>query len=259
MPLRPLLPLLAAVVAGCSPAAPAPTSTVRVAVAASMKPAFEDVAAAFRERHPGVTVTATYGASGTFAAQITNGAPFDVFLSADTDYPRRLAEQGAAAPDDVFRYATGKLVVWVPATSPVRFDADGLKALAAADVRTVAVPNPRHAPYGRAAEAALRKAGVWDAVSAKIVTGENAEQTAQMLHSGAADAGFLPLSLARSPKLAEGRMWDVPEDLYPPIEQAGVVLKPAADPAAANELRAFLTGPAGRAILARHGFDPPRE
>jgi molybdate transport system substrate-binding protein len=258
--MRSVPPLLALLVVGCGTAAPVRgPNAVRVAAAASLKPALEEVIAAFRGRHPDVSVTATYGASGTFFAQITGGAPFDVFLSADADYPRRLVDQGAAPPDGFFRYATGRLVVWVPADSALPLDADGLKALGGPAVRKLAIANPRHAPYGRAAEAALTRAGVWEAVRDRLVMGESVEQTANALTTGAADAGLLPQSLARAPALAAGRVWAVPADLYPPIEQAGVVLAGAADPAAAARLRAFLTAPDGRAILERHGFDPPRE
>jgi molybdate transport system substrate-binding protein len=224
-----------------------------------MKPALEEVVAAFRERHPDVTVTATYGASGTFFSQITNGAPFDVFLSADADYPRRLVDGGDAHPDGFFRYATGRLVVWVPANSPLALETDGLRALTGPAVRKLAIANPRHAPYGRAAETALNRSGVWDEVRERLVQGESVEQVANTLHTGTADAGLLPESLARSPTLAAGRVWPVPPNLYQPIDQAGVILATAADPSAAANLRAFLTGPEGQAILSRHGFDPPRE
>ncbi len=242
--------------AGTPPRGP---NAVRVAAAASLKPAFEELAAAFRERHPDVALTAGYGASGAFVAQIANGAPFDVFLSADADYPRRLVESGAARPDALFRYATGRLVLWAPAGSVLNLDADGLRAAAGPAVRRLALANPRHAPYGRAAEAALTRAGVWDAAKGRVVYGENVEQVASMLHTGAADAGFLPRSLAPSPALAAGRAWVVPADTHPPIDHAGVVLAAAADPAAAAALRAFITSPDGRAVLAKHGFDPPRE
>jgi molybdate transport system substrate-binding protein len=255
-----LLFLLVLLAGGCGETAPVRgPNTVRVAAAASVKPALEEVLAAFRTRHPDVTVTATYGASGTFFAQITNGAPFDLFLSADADYPKRLVDAGTAHADGFFRYATGRLVVWVPADSPLVLETDGLRALTGPAVRKLVIANPRLAPYGRAAETALTRAGVWDLVRDRLVQGESVEQVANTLHTGTADAGLLPLSLARTPALAAGRVWPVPVDLYPPITQAGVVLAGAADPAAAASLRAFLTGPEGVAILGRHGFDPPRE
>jgi molybdate transport system substrate-binding protein len=255
-----VLLLLAFGVVGCGSSTPARgPNAVRVAAAASLKPPLEELTVAFRETHPEVSVSVTYGASGAFFAQITNGAPFDLFLSADDEYPRRLVEQGGAHQDGFFRYATGRLVVWLPAGSPIAIEAEGMKALAGPGVRKLAIANPRHAPYGRAAEAALNRAGVWEAVRACIVQGESVEGVANVLHSGTADAGFLPLSTARSASLAGGRVWPVPPELYPPIDQAGVILATAADPDAAKTLRAFLIGPDGRAILARHGFDPPRE
>ncbi|MDB5307367.1 MAG: molybdenum transporter, periplasmic molybdate-binding protein [Gemmataceae bacterium] len=260
--MRPAVLLLTCLGAlGCGgPRAPEPaTGSVRVAAAASVKPALEEIATAFRERNPQVEVTITYGASGAFVAQITNHAPFDLFLSADTEYPRRLVESGMASPDDSFRYATGRLVVWARHGASLPFESEGLPAVAGASVRTVAVANPRHAPYGRAAETALKAAGVWEVVRGRVVYGENVEQVANVLTTGTADVGFLPASLASAPALAGGRTWPVPPDLYPQIEQGGVVLARAADPAAAARFRIFLTGPDGRAILSRHGFDPPRE
>jgi molybdate transport system substrate-binding protein len=252
--------LLALLAAGCNSATPVRgPNTVRVAAAASLKPAIEEIASAFHDKHSEISVTATYGASGAFFAQITNGAPFDVFLSADADYPRKLVDQQAAPHDGFFRYATGRLVVWVPKDSPLALETDGLRALTGPDLRKLVIANPRHAPYGRAAEAALGKAGVWDVVRERVVYGENVEQVANTLHTRTADAGFLPLSLAHSSALAGGRIWQVPPDLYPPIDHAGAILASAAGLPAAEAFRAFLTGPEGRAILAKHGFDPPRE
>lgn len=247
--------------AGCgAPRTAEPSAgSVRIAAAASVKPALEEVATAFREQNPGVQVTTTYGASGTFVAQITNQAPFDLFLSADAEYPQRLVSQGAASPGDYFRYATGRLVIWTRAGRSLPFDLEGLRAVEASSVQTLAMANPRHAPYGRAAEAALKTAGVWDAVRTRVAYGESVEQAASILKAGTADVGFLPASLATSPALADGRVWPVPTDLYPPIEQAGVVLARAADRAAAVRFRDFLIGPSGQAVLSRHGFDVPRK
>jgi molybdate transport system substrate-binding protein len=248
--------LLALFVAGCGHADP--PRGVRVAAAANLRFAFDDLAAAFAKQHPDVPVRVTYGSSGQFAAQIANRAPFDVFLSADADYPRGLADRGFAAPADVFAYAAGRLAVWVPTDSPLDLDARGLAAVADPAVRKLAVANPRHAPYGRLAEDALRKAGLFDAVRPRLVFGENVEQAAQAVHAGAADAGLIPVSLAGSPNLrGRGRAWTIPADLAPPLQQAGVILTSAADRPAAEALRDFILGPDGQAVLERHGYDGP--
>ena len=163
---------------------------VNVAAASDLKFALDELVEAFGRTAPGIAVTVTYGSSGTFFSQISNGAPFDMFLSADVDYPKRLAEAGLAAKDSVFPYAVGRIVLWVPATSRLPVER-GLQVLASPDLRKIAIANPRHAPYGRAAEAALRTFGVYDAVKDRLVLGENIAQTAQFVQSGNADAGII--------------------------------------------------------------------
>jgi molybdate transport system substrate-binding protein len=256
-------PTLAALLLALSAAPGLPRAeeprVLTVAVAANLKPAFEEVAARFQALHPGVEVRPTYGASGTFFAQLANGAPFDLFLSADAGYPGRAVEKGFAA-GKAFTYALGRLVVWVPAGSPVDLPARGLAALLDPAVRKIALANPEVAPYGRAAREALERAGLLAALQPRLVTGQSVAQAAQFVESGSAQAGFLPLSLARAPPLAEkGHAWEVPANAHAPIEQAGVVLRAARQPALARELVAFLTGDAGREILARGGYGlPPR-
>ena len=256
------LAVVVSLVAGLSvgtPAAAAEASARRVQVAAAsdLKFALDDLVAAFAKLRPEIAVTVSHGSSGNFFALIANGAPFDVFLSADIDYPRRLAEGGQGRGQDVFRYGVGRIVVWVPTASPIPIER-GLQALASSEVRKIAIANPRHAPYGRAAEAALRSAGVQDAVKGKLVFGENVAQTAQFVESGAADAGIIALALALAPPLAhKGRYFEVPLDMYPRLEQGGIVLGRASDPGAAGALRDFILGPEGCAILKRYGFFLP--
>lgn len=236
---------------------------VRVAAAADLKFAMEDLIAEFRKGHPDVRVEATYGSSGNFAAQIENGAPFDLFFSADAAYPRKLAEKGLTVPGSDFLYAVGRIVLWVPKDSPLPVEEDGAAILARPEVRHLAIANPRHAPYGRAAEAALRKLGVYGAVRERLVLGENVAQTAEFVRSGAADAGVIALSLAVAPTLRnEGRWWAFPLDSYPRMEQGGVALARAgeagaASAAAARDFRAFVLGERGRAILEGYGFSLP--
>jgi molybdate transport system substrate-binding protein len=256
---RRLLSLLALVVLVAAPAfaRAAPQRSVAVAVAANLKPAFQELAAAFQASRPGVEVRPTYGASGSFFAQLANGAPFDLFLSADAEFPARIVAQGLA-DGSAFTYAYGKLVVWVPNGSRVDLEAKGLAALADPSVQRIAIANPEVAPYGRAARAALERAGLWKRLRERIVMGQNVSQTAQFVQSGNAQAGFVPLSLARTAPLSvEGRAWAVPGSSHERIEQVGVVLLGARDLALARELAAFLAGDAARAILARHGYDLP--
>jgi molybdate transport system substrate-binding protein len=261
------LDILAVVALGCLLAGcrgdqkkPEGTREVRVAAAANLKAAFDEVAGEFRKRHPDVRVTVTYGSSGNFFAQLTNRAPFDLFLSADVNYPRKLVEQGRAAAGTEFVYAVGQVVVWVPGSSALDLDQLGIRAVADPSVRKVAVANPRHAPYGRAAETALKKLGVYDDVKDRLVLGENIEQTAQFVESGAADVGLIALSQALSPALrGKGRYWVVPRDSYAAIEQAGVILTWAQDREAADALRSFLLGRDSRGVLERHGYEFPKE
>jgi molybdate transport system substrate-binding protein len=239
-------------------ATPAPSRQVTVAAAADLKFALDDLVAAFRLGHPEISVTVSYGSSGNFFAQLSEHAPFDLFFSADAEYQRRLARQGNTLEGSLFLYAVGRLVVWVPRSSPLDVEKLGISALVQTSVRRIAIANPTHAPYGRAAAAALRSLGVSEALRDKLVLGENVAQAAQFVQSGSADAGIIALSLAIAPAMkGEGRFWVVPLDSYPGIEQGGVVLKWARDPTSALALREFVLTPEGRDILRRYGFFLP--
>lgn len=242
-------------------AGPAPVTDRRldVAAAADLKFAMDELKGAFNKARPDIAVSISYGSSGNFLSQISNGAPFDLFFSADIEYPRRLTEAGLAPKGSEFLYAVGRIVVWVPTASRIPAER-GVQALDAPEVRRIAIANPRHAPYGRAAEAALRAAGIYEAVKDKLVFGENVAQTAQFVESGAADAGIIALSLAIAPALANtGRYFEVPLDTYPRMEQGGIILGRARDPEAAKAFRDFILGPQGRATLKRYGFFLPGE
>jgi molybdate transport system substrate-binding protein len=242
--------------AGQAAAPPAAVRVVRVAAAADLKFALDDIAERLRHRQPAIRVQPTYGSSGVMHAQLRQRAPFDVFLSADIEYPRDLVVQGTGTDRDLFTYGTGRLVVWVPASSTLPLERDGLRALVGA--RRIAIANPRHAPYGRAAEAALRNAGVWADVERRLVLGENIAQAAQFVHSGAADAGVIAKSMVTAPSMRnQGRAWDVPEDAYPPLTQGGLILPWAASREAALQFRDYLLGEEGRRVLASYGFGPP--
>jgi molybdate transport system substrate-binding protein len=257
-----LLAVVAASLAGCkrNPGPAEGEREVRVAAAADLQFALDDVLEVFHARHPDIWVRVTYGASGNFFAQLSNRAPFDLFLSADVDYPRRLCQSGLAEADSEFLYAVGHLVIWVPRSSGLDVEKQGVRALLDPSVKKVALANPRHAPYGRAAEAALKSLGVYERVRGKFVLGENVAQAAQFVRTGAADAGVFALSLARAPAMQDrGRYWEVPLDAYPRLEQGGVILSRARDRQAAELLRAFLLGDEGKAVLKRYGFFLPKE
>ena len=242
------------------PTRPNPTREVRVAAASDLKFALDEIADKFRALHPDVALAITYGSSGNFYAQLSNDAPFDLFLSADVAYPQKLIEQGKADKDTLFRYAVGRIVVWTPNESKLAVHALGIRAVADPSVAKVAIANPQHAPYGRAAEAAMRSAGVYEKAKAKLVLGENVAQAAQFVRSGSADVGIIALSLAVSPPMrGKGEYVELPPDAYPRIEQGGVILSRAKDPAAAADLRQFLLGSQGKAILKAYGFaDAPQ-
>lgn len=252
-----LLALLAGIWSACDGRAAVPHRRVRIAAAADLNLALADIVARFGESHA-VDVSVSYGSSGTFYAQLLNQAPFDLFLSADVEYPRRLAARGLTIAGGEFTYAYGRLVVWMPTGLRIDEPVDPLRALAAPGIAHVAVANPEHAPYGRAAIAALQSAGVYDAVKPKLVFGENVAQALQFAQSGAADAGIVAQSLTASSAIKDGgRVLAVPPRLYPPIEQGGAILKSAGDVDAARAFRAFLTGTDGRAALKQYGFAVP--
>jgi molybdate transport system substrate-binding protein len=251
-------PLLLALTAGCGSdeGRPAATRVVTVAAASDLRHALAAVIRGLQATHPDIDVQPTFAASGTLHAQIANGAPFDLFLAADIAYAASLAGQGLAARDDVFRYGIGRLVIWVPQASAVDLEAAGMEALLDPTVRRIAIANPRHAPYGRAAQAAFEHYGLRDRVQPKLVLGENVAKAAQFVASGVADAAVIARSFAESPAMKpHGRAWLVPADAHPPLVHGGVVLAAARDPAAARLVADFVRGPQGRAILRDHGFE----
>lgn len=257
---RCLLLCWAALCLGCKPAAPVTTVELRVAAAADLQFALPEIAATFERANPGAKVSITLGSSGNFFAQIENGAQFDLFLSADERLPGKLIADGHAVAGADFAYAQGRLVVWVSKSSTLDLDTAGLGVLTEPSVKKVAIANPAHAPYGAAAEAALKNSGTYEAVAGKLVLGENIAQAAQFAESGAVDAGLLALSLAQAPKMtAAGRSWVVPAELYPPLLQRGVVLKGSAHPEIAARFREALGAKEARAILQRYGFLLPAE
>jgi molybdate transport system substrate-binding protein len=233
---------------------------VSVAAAADLKFAFDELIADFEQLHPHIKVQVTYGSSGNFFAQFTNRAPFDIYFSADAAYPRQLAEKGLADQESLFLYAVGQIVVWVPHGSSIDVEKLGIQAVVNPAARKVAIANPLHAPYGRAAEAAMKNLGVFEQVQDRLVLGENIAQTAQFVESGAADVGIIALSLALAPALRDkGKHWLIPIDSYPTMEQGSVILNWASDREATDLFRTFVAGPGGRKVLKQYGFILPGE
>ncbi|MBK8271026.1 MAG: molybdate ABC transporter substrate-binding protein [Planctomycetes bacterium] len=229
-----------------------------VAAATSLRAGVEALLAEFREANPGVGVSVTYGSSGSLFAQIANRAPFDFFLSADIDYPRKLIEDDLAIRNSLFRYARGSLVLWVRNESMIDPNRNGMDTLTQSNVRRIAIANPRLAPYGAAAESAIRKYGVYERVGNKLVMAENIGQAAQFAESGAVDVAIIAKSLANAPPLeSRGRFWPVPDDMHPAIMHEGVILKRVVDQAAANGLRSFILSQRGQEILHQYGFNRP--
>lgn len=237
---------------------PATAPTVRIAAAADLRFALDELTAAFRSAHPEVALTVSYGSSGSFFAQLLNRAPFDLFLSADINYPRQLADRGLTLAGAEFTYAVGRIVLWTAAESRIDPARAGMRALTDPAVRHIAIANPEHAPYGRAAEAAMRTAGVYDSARPKLVFGENVSQALQFVQSGSADIGIVALSLAVSPAIGNaGRFWEIPPDSYPRMEQGGTIVRWASSPDAARLFRSFLLSGEGRAVLKKYGFSVP--
>jgi molybdate transport system substrate-binding protein len=249
--------LAVAVLLSASAPAAEPRKTLSVAAAANLKSTAQELKKGFEAEQPGVEVALAFGASGTFFSQIQNGAPFDLLLSADREVPARVIAAGLGAAADERVYAFGKLVAWVPPGSRLRLGETGLGALADPGVRKIAIANPAVAPFGRAAVAAFRSAGVYEAVKDKLVMGTSVAQAAQFATTGAADVAFLPYSLTFEKELSAGLASAIPEALYPRIEQSGIVLSGAREPVLARAFLAFITGGEGRAILAKYGYGLP--
>ncbi|MEQ1667047.1 MAG: molybdate ABC transporter substrate-binding protein [Sulfuriferula sp.] len=224
-----------------------------VAAASDLSFVLPEINKAFEAKHPGVTVKVSLGSSGNFHAQIKNGAPYQVFMSADEKYPRDLIAQGAAVADSYNVYGTGRIVLWT--MKPEVNLSQGLSGLADARITKIAIANPAHAPYGRAAESAMKKQGVWDALQTKLVLGENISQTAQFVQTGNVDVGVVAMSLVLSPKMrGVGRWAEISTALYPPLVQAAVVTKTGANSAMAREFVRFLDQPEARDLLQKYGF-----
>jgi molybdate transport system substrate-binding protein len=235
-------------------AAPVHAEKITVAAAADLKFAMDEITAAFRQANPDDVVEVIYGSSGKFNTQIRQGAPYDLYFSADIAFPRALAKAGLAA-SEVTPYALGRIVLW-----SANMDASqmALGSLEDEKITRIAIANPRHAPYGKRAEEALRAAGLWERLEPKLVYGENIAQTAQFVQSGNAQVGIIALALAVSPELAgKGGYWLIPNNLHEPLEQGFIITKRATGKLLAQRFADFIQSQKARTVMTKYGFVLP--
>jgi molybdate transport system substrate-binding protein len=242
----------------CVPAGLARADEITVAAAADLNYALPDLASKFTAA-TGTKVKLSFGASGNLFSQIQNGAPFDLFFSADKQYPQKLAQAGLLDSASLQTYAVGRLVLWTPNSLPLDPQKLKMDLLTKDAVKRIAIANPQHAPYGWAAMAALEHFGLKDSLAAKLVVGENISQAAQFVQSGNAQAGLIALALALSPEMKTvGTYWELPADAYPEMEQAAAVVAASKHRQAAQAFLKYVTSAEGRAILQQYGLRTPQ-
>jgi molybdate transport system substrate-binding protein len=230
---------------------------INVAAAADLSGALQEIAADY-EKRTGIVVKLSFGASGALTQQIQNGAPFDVFFSADMDYPRQLIAGGQADGTTLYRYAVGQLVLWVPQDSPLDVEHKGMDVLLDPSVKKISIANPQNAPYGRAAAAALKHYGLYEKLTGQLVLGENVAQAAQFVESGNAQAGFVALAHAVAPAMqSKGRYWVVPAEAYPPLDQGVILISRSAHSKDAAAFLGFVKTEEVAGMLRRYGFSSP--
>jgi molybdate transport system substrate-binding protein len=224
---------------------------ILIAAASDLKFALDSVAGVFRKKHSG-TVEITYGSSGKLFEQVSNGAPFDIFFSADIEYPNKLKEKGLTA-SDIYIYGVGRIVVW---SKKIDVEKEGMNSLLSPGVKKIAIANPLHAPYGKRAEEALKFYKMHDAAKTKLVLGENISQTAQFVTTGAADIGIIAYSLALSPNMKKenGKFYLIPENAHQRLEQAVVVTKQGKANDFARTFLSFVKSSEAKQVLSYFGF-----
>ena len=229
---------------------------ITVAAAADLKFAMDEIVTGFKKGHSGAELDVIYGSSGKFHTQIQQGAPYDLFFSADINYPRELAKKGMAA-SEVKPYAVGRVVLWSNSMDTTKMT---LASLTDPKIARIAIANPKHAPYGKRAEEALKASGLWDRLQPKFVFGENIAHTAQFVQTGNAQVGIIALSLAVNPELAKkGGYYLIPDKLHNPLEQGYIITKQGAAKPLARQFADYMGSKPARSIMTRYGFVLPGE
>lgn len=234
----------------------ASAQTLYVAAASDLVYCLEDINQQFKRQYPQAQIKVTTGSSGNFLAQIKQNAPYEVYLSADSRYPKQLISENMADGQSFYVYAIGQIALW---TNKKTIDVkQGWAVLEQTNITRVAIANPEHAPYGQAARNALQQAKLWTNIQSKLVFGENIAQTLQFAQTGNADLAIVALSLLRSPQLAgQGQFWLIPAHLYPPLEQAMVITKRGQKNPLAHQYASFIKSTSAQKIFAKYGFLPP--
>ena len=233
------------------------SAEIAIAAASDLNFAIKEIIVEY-EKSTGNHVKLSLGSSGNFYAQIQNGAPFDLYFSADIGYPKKLEEAGLIVPGSLYRYAVGRIVIWTRSASHRMWPRDR-KSLRDPTIKKIAIANPKHAPYGRAAVAAMEHFKVYDQVKDRLVFGENISQAAQFIESGACEVGIIALSLALAPTMkAAGTYWEIPSDAHPPLEQGAAILKSSKQQETAKQFLEFMRGKQGQEIMTRYGFTLPQ-
>jgi molybdate transport system substrate-binding protein len=255
---QPMLLTIILVLASRSGGAPGPSrgadNELSIAAAADLSSVLQEISVQF-EKSTHIEIKLSFGASGALTQQIENGAPFDLFFSADVDYPRRLIAENDADASSLYQYAVGKLVLWVPEDSPLEPEHKGMRVLLDPAVKKIAIANPDHAPYGRAAIAALKHAGLYELVKDRLVLGENVSQAAQFVESGNAQAGLVALAHAVSPAMkGKGRYWEIPAGDYPQLAQGVVILSHSQHKNEAERFLEYIKARDARDRFQKYGF-----
>jgi len=227
---------------------------INIAAAADLKFAMDEIVAKFREVNAKDDVDVIYGSSGKFYTQVQQGAPYDLYFSADIAFPRELARSGFSF-SEVIPYAFGRIVLW---SATMEANKMSLESLTSSKISHIAIANPKHAPYGKRAEEALRASRLWERVEPKLVYGENIAHTAQFVQTGNAQVGIIALSLALNPALAnKGGYWLIPDTLHAPLEQAFIITKRAQGNDLAKKFADYMRSSATRTIMTKYGFVLP--
>lgn len=228
--------------------------TITIAAAADLKFAMDEIVSSFKKEYPGNQINVNYGSSGKFHTQIQQGAPYDLFFSADIAFPRELTKNGMAA-SEVRPYAVGRIVLWSSVMDASKLN---LASLTDPKISRIAIANPKHAPYGKRAEEALRSSALWEKLQTKLVFGENISQTAQYVQSGNAQIGIIALSLAVNPELArKGSYYLIPENLHSPLEQGYVITRHGSGKPLVNKFAGFMDSQKAHDLMTRYGFVLP--